>query len=57
MNTLYYGYNLDNLRKLKDETVDLCYIDPPIKRIGRFQNRQRGSIRLDRISSRSVTSE
>ncbi len=29
MNTLYYGDNLDNLRKLKDETVDLCYIDPP----------------------------
>ena len=30
MNQLYYGDNLDVLRrKLKDETVDLCYIDPP----------------------------
>lgn len=29
-NTLYYGDNLDVLRKyLKDETVDLCYCDPP----------------------------
>jgi DNA modification methylase len=30
MNTLYYGDNLEVLRKyIKDETVDLCYIDPP----------------------------
>lgn len=30
MNTLYYGDNLDILRrKVRDETVDLCYIDPP----------------------------
>lgn len=30
MNTLYYGDNLDILRrKVKSETVDLCYIDPP----------------------------
>ena len=29
-NRLYYGDNLDILRKkIKDETVDLCYIDPP----------------------------
>ncbi len=29
-NTLYYGDNLYVLRnKIKDETVDLCYIDPP----------------------------
>ena len=29
-NTLYYGDNLEVLRRyLKDETVDLCYIDPP----------------------------
>jgi hypothetical protein len=27
-NALYYGDNLDVLRrKIKDETVDLCYID------------------------------
>lgn len=29
-NRLYYGDNLDILRrKIRDETVDLCYIDPP----------------------------
>lgn len=29
-NYLYYGDNLDILRRrIKDETVDLCYIDPP----------------------------
>jgi DNA modification methylase len=29
-NALYYGDNLEVLRrKIKDETVDLCYIDPP----------------------------
>jgi DNA modification methylase len=29
-NSLYYGDNLEVLRKhIKDETVDLCYIDPP----------------------------
>jgi len=30
MGTLYYGDNLDILRRyLKDETVDLAYLDPP----------------------------
>ena len=30
MNKLYYGDNLDVMRKfIRDETVDLCYIDPP----------------------------
>ena len=30
MNALYYGDNLDSLRQhVRDETVDLCYIDPP----------------------------
>ncbi len=30
MNTLYYGDNLEVLRKkIHDESVDLCYIDPP----------------------------
>lgn len=29
-NELYYGDNLEVLRKyVKDESVDLCYIDPP----------------------------
>ena len=31
-NTLYYGDNLDILRRyVKDETVDLVYLDPPFK--------------------------
>lgn len=30
MNQLYYGDNLDIMRKyIKDESIDLCYIDPP----------------------------
>src|SRR5437763_17200158 len=30
MNKLFYGDNLDLMRKfIRDETVDLCYIDPP----------------------------
>src|ERR1700722_7557021 len=29
-NALFYGDNLDSLRRhVRDETVDLCYIDPP----------------------------
>jgi DNA modification methylase len=29
-NKLFYGDNLNNLRKyIKDECIDLCYIDPP----------------------------
>jgi site-specific DNA-methyltransferase (adenine-specific) len=32
MNTLYYGDNLDILKKyIKDETVDLIYLDPPFQ--------------------------
>ena len=30
-NLLYYGDNLDVLRHVKDETVDLVYLDPPFK--------------------------
>ena len=31
-NTLYYGDNLDILRRyIADETVDLIYLDPPFK--------------------------
>ncbi len=30
MNHLYYGDNLDIMRRyIKDETVDLVYLDPP----------------------------
>ena len=29
-NRLYYGDNLEILRtKIRDESIDLCYIDPP----------------------------
>ena len=32
MNTLYYGDNLDILKNhIKDETVDLIYLDPPFQ--------------------------
>lgn len=32
MNHLYYGDNLDVLRRyIKDESVDLVYLDPPFK--------------------------
>ena len=31
-NTLYYGDNLDILRRyVRDESVDLIYLDPPFK--------------------------
>jgi adenine specific DNA methylase Mod len=31
-NTLYYGDNLDILQRyIKDETIDLIYLDPPFK--------------------------
>lgn len=32
MNTLYYGDNLDILRRyVADESIDLVYLDPPFK--------------------------
>ena len=32
-NVLYYGDNLDILRRyIKDESIDLIYLDPPFKR-------------------------
>ena len=34
MNTLYYGENLNILRRyIKDESVDLVYLDPPFNEI------------------------
>ena len=54
MNSLYYGDNLDILRRyVKDESVDLIYLDPPFnsnasynaivtgKQIGRASCRER----------------
>ena len=33
-NVLYYGDNLDILRRyIKDETVDLIYLDPPVEKV------------------------
>ena len=33
-NVLYYGDNLDILRRyIRDETIDLIYIDPPIAKV------------------------
>lgn len=29
MNSLFYGDNLDIMRGMSDESVDLCYVDPP----------------------------
>ena len=32
MNTLYYGDNLEILKNsIKDETIDLIYLDPPFQ--------------------------
>ena len=40
MNYLYYGDNLDVLRRyVKDETVDLIYLDPPFKSNQDLKNR------------------
>ena len=39
MNKLFYGDNLDILRKfVRDETVDLCYIDPPFNLRAQLQS-------------------
>ena len=43
MNTIYYGDNLNILRRyLRDESVDLVYLDPPFnsnRRSARLSNR------------------
>ena len=37
VNQLYYGDNLEVLRRyIKDESVDLCYIDPPFNSKGNY---------------------
>ena len=58
MNILYYGDNLDILRRyIKDESVDLIYLDPPFKLVYHlhraFQGTQRrGSGSADLNGSR-----
>ena len=43
-NTLYYGDNLDILRRyVRDETVDLVYLDPPVSASGKRRHDARGS--------------
>jgi site-specific DNA-methyltransferase (adenine-specific) len=51
MNTLYYGDNLGILRRyIKDETVDLVYLDPPFK-----SNRDYNVLFREHNGSRSAT--
>ena len=41
-NTLYYGDNLDILRRrLRDETVDPCSIDPPFNSMSVYPHSRR----------------
>lgn len=48
---LYYGDNLDILRTIKDESIDLIYIDPPFN-TGKIQNRNRISVEKDSSGDR-----
>lgn len=52
MNRLYFGDNLDVLRsgEIKDESVDLIYLDPPFNSSGAFKKipvESRASIQPD----------
>ena len=51
MNRLYYGDNLDILRRyVKDESVDLIYLDPP------FNSKQDNNLLFkERTGSRSAS--
>jgi len=50
MNTLYYGDHLDILRRyIKDESVDLVYLDPPFK-----SNQDYNVLFAERDGTRSV---
>jgi len=45
MDTLYYGDNLDILRRyLKDETVDPVYLDPPFNSAQHISNLRSASV-------------
>ncbi len=40
-NTLYFGDNLEVLREhIKDETIDLIYLDPPFSLINKLNDRK-----------------
>jgi site-specific DNA-methyltransferase (adenine-specific) len=48
-NTLYYGDNLDVLRQhIKDESVDLVYLDPPFNSSAPYimSVSEKGTVRL-----------
>lgn len=47
-NVLYYGDNLDILRRyVKDESVDLIYLDPPFKSVHKSLRKMNGYLRRD----------
>ena len=61
MGTLYYGDNLDILRRyLKDESVDLIYLDPPFNSKRDYKDcphhrRDRGRARNADTNTRDAT--
>lgn len=55
MSRLFYGDNIDNLRRLKDETVDLCYIDPPFNSKRSYNQIYNNVGREDRAQARAFT--
>lgn len=55
MSTLFYGDNLDNMRRLRDETVDLCYIDPPFNSKRTYNQIYNNVGREDRAQARAYT--
>lgn len=52
MKKLFYGDNLDVMRKyIKDETVDLCYIDPPFNSKRNYNQIYNGNGKEDKAQS------
>jgi site-specific DNA-methyltransferase (adenine-specific) len=55
-NALYYGDNLENLRrKIRDESVDLCYIDPPFNSKRNYNQIYNNVGREDRAQAQAFT--
>lgn len=50
-NKIYFGDNLDVLKSVEDETIDLIYIDPPFN-TGKKQARKQISVALDEKGDR-----
>jgi site-specific DNA-methyltransferase (adenine-specific) len=50
-NKIYFGDNLEVLKSLEDETIDLIYIDPPFN-TGKKQSRKQISVALDENGDR-----